>query len=125
MPIITVTGGQRIKVAEGTRLAIAVEDSGTNIGHRCGGYARCTTCRVEFIEGEPSVCTRAEYEKLKERSLFGSVRLSCQIVAEHDMTVKPLMTVEEMGWADPGPPLEETVMPEPDWMEMPSAEDSE
>lgn len=123
MPKVTVQGGPMISVAEGRRLAIAIEDAGTDIGHRCGGYARCTTCRVEFIAGEPDVFTRAEYAKLKDRSLLGSVRLACQIVVEHDMTVKPLMTVSEMGWADPGPPLEETVTPEPDWVDRDSAED--
>ncbi len=122
MPTVTVEGGQTIKVAEGRRLAIAIEDAGTDIGHRCGGFARCTTCRVEFVSGEPSVFTRAEYAKLKERGLLGQVRLSCQIVVEDDVTVKPLMTVSEMGWADPGPPLEETVTPEPDWIAGTSAD---
>ncbi len=112
-----------IEVPEGKRLALAIEDAGTDIGHRCGGYARCTTCRVEFIAGEPSVCTRAEYEKLKDRGLLGAVRLSCQIVVEGDMSVKPLMTVSEMGWADPGPPLDETVTPEPDWIDLASPQD--
>jgi len=117
MPRVIVEGGPSIVVSEGTRLAVAVEDAGTDIGHRCGGYARCTTCRVEFVSGEPSVYTRAEYEKLKDRKLLGAVRLACQVVVENDMVVRPLMTVSEMGWADPGPPLEETVTPEPDWMD--------
>ena len=124
MPTVTVQGSSRIRVPEGRRLAVAVEDAGVDIGHRCGGYARCTTCRVEFVDGEPEVFTRAEYEKLKERKLLGKVRLACQIVVESDMTVKPLMTVSEMGWADPGPPLEETVTPEPDWVARASAEDA-
>ena len=123
MPTVTVESGAMIEVPEGKRLALAIEDAGTDIGHRCGGYARCTTCRVEFIAGEPSVCTRAEYEKLKDRGLLGAVRLSCQIVVEDDMSVKPLMTVSEMGWADPGPPLDETVTPEPDWIDLASPQD--
>ncbi len=123
MPTVTVDCGLMIKVAEGRRLALAVEDAGADIGHRCGGFARCTTCRVEFIAGEPSVCTRAEYEKLKDRGLLGKARLACQIVVEGDMTVRPLMRVSEMGWADPGPPLAETVTPEPDWIDLSSAED--
>ncbi len=121
MYTVNVKGGSKIRVAEGRRLAIAVEDSGTEIGHRCGGYARCTTCRVEFAKGEPEHFSRAEYEKLKDRKLLGSVRLACQIVVDGDMTVRPLMTVPEMGWADPGPPLEETVTPEPDWITPPGS----
>ncbi len=119
MPLVTVEGGASVDVPEGRRLVWAIKEASSDIGHRCGGYARCTTCRVEFASGEPSVCTRAEYEKLKDRKLLGEVRLACQVVVENDMTIRPLMTVSEMGWADPGPPPEETVTPEPDWIEMP------
>lgn len=112
MPTINIVGFGTCEVAEGTRLVKAIEACGVDIGHRCGGFARCTTCRVEFIEGEPDLMTRAEYEKLKESGLFGKVRLACQIVVDRDMTVKPLMRVSEQGWSDPGPEPEDSVTPE-------------
>jgi len=62
---------------EGVAL-LALENNGIDVLHRCGGYAGCTTCRVEFAEGEPSRMTRAEKDKLADRELTG-VRLSCQI----------------------------------------------
>ena len=34
--------------------------------HACGGNARCTTCRVEFIEGEPEQLARAMLEQAPE-----------------------------------------------------------
>lgn len=117
MPKITIPGHGAIEVEPRQRLVNALRTHGVNLGHRCGGYARCTTCRVEFIAGEPEVISRAEQDKLAERELLGEVRLSCQILVEEDMTVKPLMMVEEMGWSDPGPPPEETVTPIPDWIE--------
>ncbi|MXW13320.1 MAG: (2Fe-2S)-binding protein [Rhodothermaceae bacterium] len=117
MPKITIPGHGAMEVEHGQRLVNALQANGVNLGHRCGGYARCTTCRVEFIAGEPEVISRAEQEKLVEGKLLGEVRLSCQILVEEDMTVKPLMMVEEMGWSDPGPPPEETVTPIPDWIE--------
>ena len=123
MPRLTIVEGPTVELAEGAKLAVAVEDAGVDIGHRCGGFARCTTCRVEFFEGEPSAYTRAEYEKLKERKLLGKCRLSCQILVEEDMTVRPLMLVDAMGWADPGPKLMETVTPEPEWLDDVSAHD--
>ena len=105
-----------VEVPVGKRLAQAIEDAGVNIGHRCGGYAKCTTCRVEFVEGEPDVMTKAEYERLTNRDLFGEVRLSCQIECDRDMSVKPLITLEnEPSWQDTGPELEETVTPEAEW----------
>jgi hypothetical protein len=59
--------------------------------------------------------TRAEYQKLTERDLFGEFRLSCQIVCDHDMEVEPQMTLESEGWSDTGPPPQPTVMPEAAW----------
>ena len=85
MPKLTVEGYGTFEVPEGKRLVLAVEqDAGVDILHACGGNARCTTCRVEFISGEPTAMTEAEKTKLAERGLTG-VRLSCQIVADHDM----------------------------------------
>jgi ferredoxin len=117
MPKITVSGYGIFEIEEGQRLVNALATNGVDIGHRCGGYARCTTCRVEVTEGEPEVISRAEQEKLADRDLLGEVRLACQILVEHDMTLRPLMTVGEMGWPDPGPDPEETVTPIPDWVE--------
>jgi hypothetical protein len=59
--------------------------------------------------------TRAEFNKLHERELYGSYRLSCQIVCDHDMQVQPVMTLENQDWTDTGPPPEVTVTPEARW----------
>lgn len=111
MPKLTINN-ETFDVADGQRLVLAIKEHGTHIGHRCGGNAKCTTCRVEFLAGEPAEMTRAEFEKLSEKELLGSVRLSCQLVCDRDMSVRPLMTLENQGWTDTGPELEATVMPE-------------
>jgi ferredoxin len=116
MPKITIDGNT-FEAEQGKRLVLAIEENGIKIGHRCGGYARCTTCRVEFKEGEPDQMTRAEYEKLNQVGLFGQARLSCQIECTHDMAVRPLMTAENQPqWdGDTGPTPEDTVTPEAIW----------
>ena len=115
MPNLTING-ETFEVTAGERLVLAIEHNGVNIGHRCGGNARCTTCRVEFEAGEPDVMTKAECERLTIRNLFDQVRLSCQIVCDRDMSVKPLITLEnEPTWQDTGPEPEETVTPEAQW----------
>lgn len=115
MPKLTVDGVGTFDVLEGQRLVLAIEQQGVDILHACGGNARCTTCRVEFIDGEPSTMTRAEKEKLEQRGLTG-VRLSCQIVADHDMTVRAISRLEGSGRADAGPPPEPTIQPPPEWL---------
>ena len=107
--------GRTAEVPEGQRLVLAIEAQGVHIGHRCGGHARCTTCRVEFLSGEPDTITKAEYAILTARGLYGQYRLSCQIVYDHDMSVRPLMTLENQPWSDTGPTPEPTVTPEASW----------
>src|SRR5690349_10270618 len=120
MPRIEVEGHGAFEVPEDTRLVRAIESNGFDILHRCGGYARCTTCRVEFISGEPDRMTVAEHNKLVERELLGQVRLSCQILCDHDMTVRPVYTLHESGLPDPGPTPESYITPEPEWMPKPT-----
>ena len=110
MPKLTVHD-TTIDIDEGTRLVLAIEKAGVHVGHRCGGNARCTTCRVEFQRGEPGVMTRAEHDKLEEKGLLGQVRLSCQVRCTHDMAVRPLMTLESEGWSDTGPAPDPQVKP--------------
>jgi ferredoxin len=116
MPQISING-KSFEAEQGKRLVLAIEESGVKIGHRCGGFARCTTCRVVFEEGEPKDMTVAEFTKLSSSELLGEVRLSCQIVCEHDMKFRPVMTAENQpDWnGDTGPTPEPTVTPEPIW----------
>lgn len=116
MASVTVSGTTQT-FPDNTRLVRAIQALGIDIGHRCGGKARCTTCRVEFVRGEPDVMTRAEYDKLSEKGLLGRVRLSCQILCREDMEVRPLMTKQSEGWPDTGPEPAETIEPEPEWHE--------
>jgi ferredoxin len=119
MPKLSVDG-QIAEIPEGQRMVLAIESQGVAIGHRCGGFARCTTCRVEFVEGEPETMTKAEYAILSTRELLGQARLSCQIVCDHDMVVHPLMTQANQTWDSTGPAPEPTVTPEAAW--FPKAE---
>lgn len=114
MPKLTV-GGKTAEWPADKRLVKAIEEMGVHIGHRCGGNARCTTCRVTFASGEPSTFTKAEYAKLVERELYGQARLSCQICVSHDMAVEALMTLENQGWTDTGGAPADTVTPEAAW----------
>ena len=65
MPKLTVDGVGEFEVPAGKRLVLALEDEAKiDQLHACGGNARCTTCRVEFVTGEPDSMTVAESIKL-------------------------------------------------------------
>ena len=116
MPKLTVEGFPSVDVESGKRLVLAMEeDAGVDILHACGGNARCTTCRVEFVSGAPSKMTRAEKSKLEERGLTG-IRLACQIACDEDMTVRAISRLEGSGRPDPGKKPESTIQPVPEWV---------
>ncbi len=115
MPKLTVEGYGVFDAPQDKRLVLALMDeAGVGQLHACGGNCRCTTCRVEFIAGEPDTMTVAEKAKLAERGLTG-VRLSCQIQLTHDMTVRAISRFEGSGRADAGPRPEPDIHPEPEW----------
>jgi ferredoxin len=115
MPKLTVEGFDAVDVATGKRMVLAIEqDALVDVLHACGGNARCTTCRVEFIEGEPSRMTAAEREVLSSRGVTNA-RLSCQIVCDHDMTVRAISRLTGSGRPDAGPTPAPEITPPPQW----------
>ncbi|MEI4828355.1 2Fe-2S iron-sulfur cluster-binding protein [Bacillus sp. FJAT-53711] len=102
MPKITVPGTGTFEVEEGTKLVLALEDNGVNILHRCGGKAKCTTCRVEILDGDFCEPNKVEKHAFAEKGVEDYLRLSCQVYVNADMTVRPVLTVETSGM-DAGP----------------------
>ena len=89
MPTVTIEGGETFEVASGKKLVLGIEDAGIDILHRCGGNARCTTCKVHFLSGEPSEMNEAERSVLEEDGLLGQYRLSCQIRVTQNFEIAP------------------------------------
>ena len=116
MPKLTVEGVGTFDVPAGKRMVLALEDeAGVDQLHACGGNARCTTCRVEFVDGEPDQMTEAEKTVLAAKGATG-VRLSCQIVCDHDMTVRAISRLEGSGRADAGKRPTDEIAPPPVWV---------
>lgn len=117
MPKLTVDGVGEWEVPAGKRLILALkEDAGTDQLHACGGKARCTTCRVEFLSGEPERFTIAEKDLLQARGLTG-VRLSCQIPCDRDMSVRVISRLAGSGRQDCGHLPANEIEPPPQWVE--------
>lgn len=113
---LTVENVGEFEVPAGKRLVLALKDeAGVDQLHACGGQARCTTCRVEFVEGEPDQMTVAERDVLAAKGVSG-VRLSCQIACEQDMTVRAISRLEGSGRKDAGHPPAEEIQPPPQWI---------
>ncbi|MGH7224403.1 MAG: 2Fe-2S iron-sulfur cluster-binding protein [Gemmataceae bacterium] len=118
MPKLMVEGVGEFTVPEGKRLVLALEDEAKiDQLHACGGNARCTTCRVEFVAGEPEKMTVSEKTVLAARGLSG-VRLSCQILCDRDMTVRANSRLAGSGRKDAGSRPADSIQPQPvEWTE--------
>ena len=115
VPKLTVESVGTFDVPLGKRLVLALEqDAHIDQLHACGGQARCTTCRVEFIAGEPATQTKAEIAAFERKGLAG-VRLSCQILCDHDMTVRAISRLAGSGRPDAGPTPQPFIEPPPEY----------
>ncbi len=98
MPTVMVEGEKSFEVTSGTKLVLAIEDAGIDILHRCGGNSKCTTCRVQIVEGHPTPMGDLERDRLaREAALGPDIRLSCQIRVESDLTVRVLQRAAATG----------------------------
>src|SRR5947199_2050677 len=105
MPTISAeiaNGTQTFEAPAGKKLVLAIEDNGIDILHRCGGNARCTTCRVEILSDNVGEKTEDEAAILSTREgLSENTRLSCQIRIAEDMHVRVINQASVAG-IDPG-----------------------
>src|SRR6187200_3163410 len=99
----TATGVVEIDAPAGRKLVLAIEDSGIDILHRCGGNARCTTCRVEILSGDPGPIGDPEKEILATKTELGDhTRLSCRVRVMDNLHVRGINQASVKG-LDPGP----------------------
>lgn len=107
MPKVIIEDVGTIDADIGRRLVLAVEEGGVDILHRCGGNARCATCRVEILGGDPGPVTGPEETRLAQlSSRRASTRLSCQVQVRGDLQIEVcnrLSTTPELGDAGPAP----------------------
>jgi ferredoxin len=115
MPQLKIEGVGCFDVDEGKKLVLAIEESGVDVMHACGGYARCTTCRVEFLGEEPTAMTVAERDKLAEQSLEG-IRLSCQLKCDQDLHLRVLHRLQNTERPNAGGVPSPEITPTPEWI---------
>jgi ferredoxin len=99
----TAGGVVAFEAEEGKKLVLCLEDNGIDILHRCGGNARCTTCRVEVVSGDPGEIGEPERAILATKTdLNDHTRLSCQVRLMDDLHVKVINQASVKG-IDAGP----------------------
>lgn len=93
MPRINYIDGPTIEAEEGETVLEASVRLGVDHQHACGGDCRCSTCRVEVVEGA-EYCPEPREDELEVLAVNGlrpPVRLACQLRPEGDITVRVLL----------------------------------
>ena len=99
----TASGPVAFDAARDKKLVLCIEDEGIDILHRCGGNARCTTCRIEIIHGDPGPIREAEKTVMATKAdMTDHMRLSCQIRVIDDLHIRVINQASIAG-IDPGP----------------------
>lgn len=110
MPRITAEAAGGIvafEVEKDRKLVLGLEDNGIDILHRCGGNAKCTTCRVEILSGDPGEIGEPEKIILATKTDLGDhTRLSCQVRVIDDLQVKVIRQASVEGIDAGGRPSE-------------------
>ncbi|MGD9743122.1 MAG: adenylate/guanylate cyclase domain-containing protein [Dongiaceae bacterium] len=90
---VTYPGGLRVELQPGATLLEASRIGGVPHASVCGGRGRCSTCRVQVLEGmealpPPSVEERRVLDRV---SAGPGVRLACQVRPRGDVSIVPLL----------------------------------
>src|SRR3954453_7025683 len=110
MPTVEAVGIKTFEARTGRRLVLELEEHGVDILHRCGGLSKCTTCRVEVLEGDAGEMTEREKARLaREQDIAPNTRLSCQILVHAPLKVQVLRRLSLTDLSDPGPRPDETI----------------
>ena len=103
----TANGTVAFEAEKGRKLVLCLEDNGVDILHRCGGNAKCTTCRVEILSGDPGEIGEPEKIILATKTdLNDHTRLSCQVRLIDDLHVKVIRQASVEGLEAGGRPVE-------------------
>jgi class 3 adenylate cyclase/hemoglobin-like flavoprotein len=93
MPSIRYLNGNTIPAQSGQTILQAAVVAKERHMQECGGFGRCTTCRVQVIDGLDALEARTPEERaIAERKGWGiDTRLACQAKVLGDVTVKRLV----------------------------------
>src|SRR5436190_18476813 len=90
--ITYVIDGRSASIGEHETILRASLRAGIPHAHACGGQARCSTCRVQIVDGLDHCAPRTDKETaLAGRLRFApEVRLACQTTVSGDVKVRRL-----------------------------------
>ena len=96
--------GNAVKITKGTSLLEASLQANIPHAHVCGGRGRCSTCRVQVVEGLEHLPPAGtdEIELLEKLRIGSSVRLACRTKPLMNCTIHPLLlpnvTLQQSLW---------------------------
>jgi len=95
--IIFLPDNKKILTKENETILEVAQQSNIPLTHVCKGNARCSTCRIQIVEGIENVSPRTELEEdiAVQMDFSSDIRLACQSKIIGDMTVRRLLLDDE------------------------------
>ena len=98
---VSYPGGRSFRVVPGPTLLEFSRMLGVPHAAVCGGRARCSTCRVQVIDGaetlgEPRDAERSVLERISAQE---NTRLACQVRPSTDISIQPLVAARDAALA--------------------------
>ena len=96
--IIFLPDNKKILTKENETILEVAQQSNIPLTHVCKGNARCSTCRIQIVEGIENVSPRTELEEdiAVQMDFSSDIRLACQSKIIGDMTVRRPYTFYEV-----------------------------
>ncbi|MBL0371938.1 adenylate/guanylate cyclase domain-containing protein [Rhizobium sp. KVB221] len=93
---ITYFGSKRVPISPGLSVLEVSRAAGIPHVSICGGRGRCSTCRIQILEGLEGQPAPQERERATLASIGApdDVRLACQLRPNHNLTVLPLVEAD-------------------------------
>lgn len=88
-------GGRVVPIEGGTPLLRAALGAGVELEAVCGGRGRCTSCRVQVVEGTPPPPTVNDQLQLGPDLVREGYRLACQVFPAEPLTVRVAPPLDE------------------------------
>jgi adenylate cyclase len=107
--------GTLVSITQGASLLEASLQANIPHAHVCGGRGRCSTCRVQILDGidEMPEASADEVELLNKVGSGSAVRLACRTRPVSDCTIHPLLlpnvTVQQSLWRKQSTGIDKTV----------------
>ena len=98
LTVVTDGGLRRIAFLAGSSLREILDATDLRVRCGCRGNGRCGLCLIQIEAGEVAPPTANERLMLQPRQLEQNIRLACQVMPQHDLSIRIINAAPRSNW---------------------------